>query len=173
MSSLLRSIREDAQYKQYMKIRERAFLKLDLEQLHNEAMGLHAARTSRQLYGNRQFSGKAVMEAELKDLTSRARLVEIRVKVAVAVSTLNEAIKAVKRYISTEYADDLSEFSSATQRTAFVERVLKSGLQDVAEAQSLISVIDILVKDIDQAGFTLHNATEVLKLLSNVKGKII
>lgn len=173
-SSLLTDIRAGAQYKKYQKILEAAQTGLDLDSLRGEALGSHAARTSRQLYGSRQYSPKSLIDAIYKDLSFRSRIVEIRVRVSVAMSNLEEASKAMRRYISTEFSDDLREFSTADQRRAFVDRVLKVGLAYLAEGQALLDLLDSLIKDADQAGFGLRNAVETLKLLDGSKsGRVI
>ena len=171
---LLSEIRSGAQYKKYQKILEAAQTGLDLDVLRAEALGSHSARTSRQLYGSKQYSPKALVDAVYKDLAFRSRMVEIRVKVSVALSNLDEASKAMRRYISTEYSDDLLDFSTADQRRSFVDRVLKVGLAYLAEGQALLDMMDSLIKDCDQAGFSLRNAVETLKLLDGSKsGKVI
>ena len=170
MSAIFKEVRASSSFKTYQKILQTAQGSIELDALRSEALGLHTSRTSRQLYGAKQYSGRSVMEALLKDLSFRARLVEIRVKVSISISNLEEAIKAMRRYVSTEYADDLREFSTSDQRKSFVDRILKSGLEYLGEGQTLIDMLDMLIKDIDQASFQLRNAVEILKLLSDAKG---
>jgi len=167
---LLADIREDAQYKSFKKIFAVVQERVDVETSFKEVMGLHASRLSRSLSGSKRYSPQTLIDANLKDLANRARMVEIRVKNDKQLSHLREAMAAMKRHIRTEYAEDLREFSTEGQRTAFTDRVLKSANEFLAEGESLLSTIDMLIKDVDQAGFSMRNNVELLKLLSSSKG---
>lgn len=109
-------------------------------------------------------------DALLRDLSFRSRLVEIRVKVSVELSNLIEATKSIRRYLMTEFAEDLREFSTADQRKSFVDRIIKPGLDYEAEAQSIVDLVDLIIRDIDQAGFSFRNIVETLKLMDGSKG---
>jgi hypothetical protein len=100
-------------------------------------------------------------------------MVEIRVQTSVQLSILHEAVRSIRKYISTEYADDLREFSTVEQRRSFVDRTVKSALAFLEEGDTLIETLDHLIKDIDQAGFRLRDSTEVLKLLSEGRGRVL
>jgi hypothetical protein len=58
----------------------------------------------------------------------------------------------------------------ADQRKAFVDRVIKQAKEFLAEGEALVSMIDILIKDIDQCNFSMKNSIECLKLLAESKG---
>lgn len=170
MTSLVASVRGDAQYKKFVTILESTRQGLDIEGAVAEAMALHTARTSRHLTGNDRYSPRKLIDASLKDLSTRARLVEIRVKNDRKLSHLREAMDAVRRYISTEYADDLRDFSTADQRRAFVDRILKTANEVLAEGESLLASLDHLIKDIDQSGHAMRHVVDCLKLLENKHG---
>lgn len=168
--SVLREARESTPYKKYAKILATAQGRLDLGAFRSEALSLHSSRTSRTLYGKKQYSAQAVYDALLRDLSFRSRLVEIRVKVSVELSNLIEATKSIRRYLMTEFAEDLREFSTADQRKSFVDRIIKPGLDYEAEAQSIVDLVDLIIRDIDQAGFSFRNIVETLKLMDGSKG---
>ena len=173
MSSLLKDIRSDESYKQFRIIFAKAQERLDLDRDLNEALSLHAGRTARKLYGDKQYSVKSLIDATLKDLSFRSRLVEIRVKASIQLSLLEEAVKSLRKYISTEYADDLKEFSTVEQRRNFVDRVVKTPLAFISEGESLLATLDMFVRDIDQSSYHLKNMMECLKLLSESRGKVV
>jgi hypothetical protein len=125
MSSLLNDIRKDENYAKFKKVYEACLAKLDLEGTYNEALNLHTSRTSRLLTGNDRYSAKRLIDAAFKDLSCRARLVELRVKNDKQLSYLVEATDKIAKYIKTEYADDLKEFSTVGERNAYIDRVLK------------------------------------------------
>lgn len=166
-------IRDDSQYKKFKDILKQVRTKLNPEKDRNEALALHASRTGRTLYGKKQFSGKSIMEASMQDLANRARLVEIRVQASIQISLLAEAVKRIRRYIMTEYADELKAYSTQASRTAMVDRIIHSALETVAEGEALLELLDTLVKDLDQGGYSLRNCISVLQLLDSSKGKIV
>lgn len=170
MSKVIEEIRADPTYKKFKIIFARTQEKVNLERDIQEVLSLHAARTSRKLYGSKQYSVKSLIDANLKDLSFRSRMVELRVKASINLSLLKEAVASMKKYLSTEYADDLSEFSTAEQRRNFVDRVLKQPLAFLSEGEASLDTIDVLVKDLDQASFGLRNMMECLKLLDGSKG---
>jgi len=172
MSSLLSAIRKDDNYKLFRSVFAKTQERVDIEKDLDEALRLHAGRSSRQLYGKQQYSIKSLIDASLKDISFRSRLVEIRVKASIQLSLLEEATKAIRKYISTEYADDLKEFSTAEQRKSFVDRALKGAISYLSEGAALLDTLDRLIEDIDKASFGLRNMMEGLKLLSEGRGRV-
>lgn len=170
MQALIKSIRADANYLKFKKILERVQKAVNLEADTNEALSLHASRTSRSLTGNDRYNPMTLIDANLKDLSFRARLVELRVKNDIKLSMLREATDAMKRHVSTEYVEDLKEFSTADQRKAFTDRVVKSAKEFLAEGDSFLSTVDLLIKDIDQCNYSMKSSIECLKLLAESKG---
>lgn len=170
MQSLVKEIKADANYEKFKRIVERIRKRVNIEAATTEALALHAGRTSRSIAGENRYNPMFIIDANLKDLSSRARLVEIRVRNDLQMSNLREAIDAVRRHISTEYADDLRDFSTADQRKSFVDRVIKNAKEFLAEGEALVDMIDVLIKDIDQAGYSIKNSIECLKLLAESKG---
>ena len=170
MQALVKSIKEDENYLKFKRIVERIQKRVNIEDATQEALSLHASRSSRSIAGEQRYSPMVLIDANLKDLSFRARLVEIRVRNDLQFATLREAIEAMRRHISTEYSDDLREFSTADQRKAFVDRVIKQAKEFLAEGEALINMIDILIKDIDQCNFSMKNTIECLKMLADSKG---
>jgi hypothetical protein len=170
---LVHEIKEDPNYKKFLRIVENVRKRIDLDVALKEALGLHASRTSRNLHGEDRYSPTKLIDASLKDLSYRARLVEIRVKLDIAFSNLKEAIDAIRRHISTEYSDELRDFSTAEQRRSFVDRVIKNSNQFLVEGEALITTLDHLIKDLDQSGHSMRHIIECLKLVANNSGRNI
>lgn len=172
-SELIAEIREQQQYKKFKKVVSVARERLKIDTDRTEALSLHAGRTSRKLFGEKQYSAKSVMEASLIDLSYRSRLVEIRVQCSLTVATLDAGLDAIRRYINTEFTDDLEAYKTVGQRKDFVDRIVASALDLVNEGKSLMDMLDFLIKDIDTASFQLRNTMEILKMLSEAKGRIL
>jgi hypothetical protein len=170
MKELLIEIRKDPNYRKLQQKYEKVSGSLDLDALYKEATGLQSGRLSRNISGDNRYSPKFIIDANLRDLSYRARLVEIRVSLDRKLKSLEEMVQAVKRYVSTEYAEDLSELRTAEQRRNFANRVVKNQEQYLADGNSLVGSIDLLIKDIDQASYHFKTIIECLKLLDSSRG---
>lgn len=170
LDELIVAVRADDEYKKFRLLLKNIRGKLKIDADRNEAMGLLAARTSRTLYGKKQFSPKAMLEAVSNDMQARTRIVEIRVRAKIHVDTLEEACKAIKNHVITEYADQMRQFTNAETRTAFTERVQGTARNLLTEAQALIDMLDQIVIDVDKASFHMTNMTNMIVLLDGSKG---
>ncbi len=172
--SLIQVIRSDKNYVAF----KAAFLKvqatLDLEKVFDEALSLHASRASRSLTGDKRYSPKALIDASLIDMSCRARMVEIRVQTDRKIGELEELLLAIRRHISTEYAEDLKDYSTAEQRKSFVDRALKGANQYVADGSKLIDSLDKLITDTNNASYNIQHAIKCLEILDSSKaGRVV
>lgn len=173
VGEIISLIKKDPKYKKFVRVVETAEQRLNLEKDREEAMALHASRLSRNIRGERRYSPKNLIDASLTDLSTRARLVEIRVKASMHAELLGDACDAIKRHVFTEYLQHLRVFSNESQRSAFAKRVQGRAQSVLIESQSLLDLLDILIKDIDQSSHFLRNVVESMKLLDSSKGKVI
>lgn len=171
--SLVKEIKSDPVFKKFMAILENTMKALDVEADHKEMLARHASRTSRSLKGGDRYSPHKLIDANMQDLSIRARLVEIRVKNSKKLEYLKEAMEALRRHVVTEYVDDLADYRTEGQRKALVDRVMKKANEFVASAESLLSALDHIIKDIDQSSHSMRHSVELLKLLSDTKGRAI
>lgn len=170
LDDLIDAVRNDPQYIKFKKIVRTTRDKLSLDIDRSEAMTLLAGRTSRSIYGKRQFSGKALLEAMSNDMSARSRLVELRIRAKVHLDTLIDACQALKDHVLTEYSEDMRIFNNAEARNAFVSRVQGTAKQTVTEATALIETLDAIMVDIDKASFHLSRMTEIVLLIDSSKG---
>lgn len=168
-SAIMSALKEDAQFKKFRNIVATLRTAINVEKDTAEALSLHSSRTSRNLY-KLPKGPRSLLEASLMDMSFRSRLTEIRIQLASNGAILEEAVKAIKRYINTEFNDELNAYSNVEQKRNMVERVIASALDLQASCESTIATIDDLIKDLDQAGFHLRNAVEIMKILDGSKG---
>lgn len=168
-SAIMAALKEDAQYKKFRNIVATLRLSINTEKDMTEALSLHSSRTSRGLYAKPK-GPRILLEASLMDMSFRSRLTEIRIQLSSHTAILEEAIKAIKRYLNTEFSDELNMYSNVEQKKNMIERIIASALDLQASCESTIATIDDLIKDIDNAGFHLRNAVEILKLLDGSRG---
>ncbi len=174
MSNLRLEIQREPFFKKFKLIVQDIEDKLELEKSRAEAQQLHAGRTARSIYGKKIYSPKSLMDAVMVELSYRARLTEIRANLGVQVSLLNKAIDAARKYIISDYNDDLNDsFKTEAQRKAFLDRVVNKALLIKADIDLTIEMLDFLIKDIDQASFHLRTVLETMKLLDSSKGKVV
>lgn len=171
--AILSALREDSQFKKFRKIVANIEAKIDVEPLLNEAKALHASRTSRKLHDKKQFHARALIDASLRDLSIRSRLVEMRIRVTIQTARLQEAMNAIKHYITTEFYAELGEYKTVDQKRALIDRATAKAQDLMSEGENVTAVFDVLIKDIDQANFSLKLFVESLKLLSDTKGRSI
>jgi hypothetical protein len=170
LDELIDAVRNDPEYIKFKKIIRTTRDKLRLVEDRDEAMMMLSGRTSRTIYGKKQFSGKSLMEAMANDMAARSRLVEMRLRVKVHLDVLSDACQALKDHVLTEYAEDMKLFSNAESRNAFVSRVQGTAKQTVTETGSLIDVFDQIIVDIDKASFHLSGLKEIILFIDSSKG---
>lgn len=173
LRDLRRLLRKDPKYKKFQRTVEVIAGRLKLEADRKEAWSMHASRTSRSLYGKDQFSLQKFEQAVLRDLSIRARMVEIRVQVSTNISMLERAITDMGNHIQTDYDDFLKPFKTIDRRKQAVSRLVQSSADLMADGEDLISSLDLFIKDLDQANFSLRHIVDTMKLLDSSKGKIL
>jgi hypothetical protein len=170
LDSLFDTIRQDDAFSTFRNIVKTARTYLKIEQYREEALALMMNRLSRQIHGKKQFSPKIMLEAAANDMSSRARLVEIRVRCKVHLDSLEDACKALKNHVLTTYMEEMRAFSNAESRNALIERVQKSARSITTEATALIDMLDQIVNDIDKASYHMSNMTQMIVMLDGSKG---
>lgn len=170
LEELIEAVRADAEYKKFKLIVKEKRTLLKIERDRNEALALLAGRSSRSIHGNKQFSPKVMLDATSNDMAARSRLVEIRVKAKVHLDTLEDACKAIKSHVMTEYSEEMRQFANAEARTAFLDRVLGTTRALTTEATALVDMLDQIVLDIDRASYHMSNMTSMIVMLDQSKG---
>lgn len=164
-------IRESSDYKKFRKIVVQIESRLNIDKDFEEAQSLHAGRTSRQLFGDKRYSPKSLLDASSNDMGSRSRLVEIRVRCSRQIDILHDACKAMKQSMLTNFSAEIgAKFKTVGDRLAFVETMMANALEVERSGQAFLKVLDTLIEDIDKSGYHLSNMTDILKLLDSSKG---
>jgi hypothetical protein len=170
LDELIDAVRNDQEYIKFKKIIRTTRDRLRLVEDREEAMMMLSGRTSRTIYGKKQFSGKSLMEAMANDMAARSRLVEIRCRAKINLDVLTDACQALKDHVLTEYSEDMKLFSNAESRNAFVSRVQGTAKQTVTETCALIDMFDQIITDIDKSSFHMKHVTEIILFIDGSKG---
>lgn len=171
--SIITKIRDTKDYATFKKMVTNVSSKVNVDKDQEEALAMHAGRTSRRMHGKKQYSPKSLIDAALNDLACRSRLVELRVRASIEASLLHDAIKAVRHYITNEFDDELSVYKTVDQRKAVVDRAIKRALEVESEIVALVELLDTLIGDIDKASYQLKVMVEALKLIADKPGQIV
>lgn len=166
---LAKVLRKDKKYKKLSQVLEVAQQRINVEQDRVQAFSLHAGLESRSLYGKRALSPKAVLSATSQMMANRSRLVEMRARATENISYLHQACKEFKRYALTAYEDEFKDYRTKEQRDALLDVVMRPALEFIGEADTLIDILDNLIKDIDQSGHSVRHIVDILKLLDSSK----
>lgn len=173
MKALLQDIKEDLVFKKYQAVVATVQGSLDPEKIKAEALFLHKTRPSRELF-REKMSPVKTNDAILRDLSNRARLVELRVNLALQVDLLTTTLSSLKDHLLTAFGDEIKEVASnAELRSALMHKVTARGRTLKAEYETVLALLDKLIEDIDKAGFSLRNSMELIKVLTERPGQLV
>lgn len=161
---LIREIRADSNYAKFMEVLTSVESAIDLAQLEKELKLLHSARPSRNLR-TATLTPINAWNAVASDLSNRARLIEIHVSVYRSAQVLEAAIDQTRSYLSVRYQDDINAVArNAPARKQFMDYILRKGTETHSALQAFLEIVNMYVRDIDQAAYALRNGIDVLKL---------
>ncbi len=153
---------EDATFQQYRRIVSTIEKRVTVSKFVVEARSLHSSRTMRNLKGNAPSSDK-VYEAIVRDMAARSRIVELKMTLFVEKELLESALSSISAHIRALY--DLSDLArTLDEKKVLLKKVLNKGYTLLEEIASAVEVMDLIVKDIDQAGYAVRNLVELIKL---------
>lgn len=163
-------LKEDSEWKRFREVFRTTQEALNIGSTEYEVKSLHANRPSRSLNAAK-VAVHVLQEATIGDLTARSRLTEIKLLVYRTEELLSTAIKQIRKYLASQYADEVKALggSNAGTRTALLDRLLSRPIEYLSSLSSLTEQIDLIVKDIDQTAFSLNRSKELLQMLLDRK----
>lgn len=161
-------LKEDQKYKSYRRIVKNVGEQINIEKLHAEILRLHAGRKSRTLFLNKP-GADAVNEANLQDSSYRSRLAEIYVEVDYQLGLLNEAVDKIRKHFIHEFRDSMEGLKTKGERMSFADKYISSGLALMHQLKRLLATADVIIKDIDQTGYSFKNTIKTLEILYSHK----
>ena len=169
----LAEIKSDPVVKRALALKESADAAINLERIVTEADMLHSERASRKLY-KISLEPTKLANASLQDMSNRARLSELKARVYVQRTAVQHAFEHCSAHISTQHRDTMKEYASnAGDRKMFLNRVLNKLVESISNMDSTLELLEIYIKDIDQSAWAIRNATDMLKLLMDNRGKAV
>jgi hypothetical protein len=168
---VLEQIKKDEVYQKYRRIVRGIRDDVDLDKMLEEAQGLFRTRKTRTLYGRRP-SASELYEAQQQEMMVRSRIVEMSAQLHLKIGMVERANKTTKNHLIATYGPALKTLAgTATDRNSMVKRILKLGIELLDRLNKAVSVLDMLVTDIDKSGYGITNSVAILKLLLGKPGQ--
>lgn len=141
---------------------------LDVSALNKEIESLHLSRKTKDLRLGAEKVIKSLIETNIQDMGNRSRLCHIKLQINDVSAPLTQHRDALIDYLSTTYQEDLNA-EGFRGKASKVEAIMSLKLMVqvqvlLTDLQTLWDNCDIVVNDIDQAGFALKRIQEALSL---------
>ena len=146
--------------------------KLPIKALQNEIETAHKLRPIRTLKPHGPEFVNRVIDALLSDQATRSRLAEISLQAFRAEKTLETAISALKDHLIVTYSADLSMFKTKEERLRIIDLVLARYTTYQDKVITIQNMTNIIIKDIDQAAWSLKATIEALKMVGKPEAMI-
>lgn len=138
---------------------------LPLRELYDEVERIHMARKTRHLDKRSDTFVQDVTEALIGDQSDRGRLSEILMACVNVIRELEDALENLEGYMLIEYATEMSAIRTKSERSTFIrQHVLNTFHKYVQRVSRVKGAVEIVIVDIDKAGFMYKNLIEVVKL---------
>lgn len=164
-----RQIQEDKRFKRFKHNFEQAdYFNLNIQELEDELTFLHNNRPVRTLKDLKQSAGytQHILNAVLTDQAYRSRFTEMMVACVNAEKRLQDGLQALIDYLQIEYATELSCWRTKDERRAFLTSVLRPCYKYLDQVNALHVKLELVITDIDKAGFALKNSIQALELVT-------
>lgn len=170
-----RTILKDEKYKRFKRNFDQAdHFNLPIKELEDELLFIHNTRPIRTLKDLRQTPGYVdhVIHATVVDQANRSRLVELTIACVNAERRLTDGLTALTDYLYIEYATELSKWRTKDERKVFLHTVLRPFYKYLDQVHSLRAKIELVISDIDKAGYTIKNTLQALELVTKPQRNI-
>ena len=157
------AIKSNDKFKSFRRIVKNIAEQVNIDKLHAEILRLHSGRKSRTLYLKRPGVDE-VNDANLQDSSYRSRIAEIYVEVDYHLGMLEEALDAIRKHLMNEFRDNLESLKTKGERMAFADQYLTRGVSLAHKLKRLLRTADVILKDIDQQGFSFKNTIKTLEI---------
>lgn len=165
--SILKTLRErlarDVIWKRF-RTQVRELDAIDVDKYLQELKTMHKSRTVRVLGAMTQTSGKKVGDAVSQEIAVRSRCTEIILECIVMRNLLNAASSTLKKHVEANYPKTLKQLglTTVTQRRNILQALTDPHLEKLDTLNTVIEIADLIVADIDQAGFGIKHINEAL-----------
>ena len=169
LASIKSQVKDSETYERYRNILTMAKQQgLKFSNLNEELRNMHSGRSSRTLYVKGNPSAHGLMDAVLQDASYRSRCVEIINTISAQRRLLEFATTSIREYIVANFSTELRQlYKTNAERDLALSSLTRSGARLVDDMEVVIEMADRIIGDIDQSGWSIKNAKELLELINS------
>lgn len=163
--ALIERINQDETYLRTVKRVNNLMKPLSVADLHSEVTNLHSSRLVRSILVNDVFADqrRKIIEASLQNQSYRSRLVEIKTQIMRVLIDVQEACTKCKKHIGYQYFEAIAAVvRTQADRNSLVDMFFSSVDRKSAELEGLMAIINVIVEDIDQAGWSIKRISDLV-----------
>lgn len=167
MSNPVRALRlalkKDDKWERFQAVYKAAY-RPEFDTYIDEIQRLHKTRSIRVLGAQAAPSGKKVAMAAMGDQATRSRCVEICMEVTRSRNHLAITMNTVQSYLGAEYGQLLGTHGvrAITEKRSIITSLFGAAQRKLEELDTITEIADMVIKDCDQASFTLKHTVEAL-----------
>lgn len=168
LSDLIKVIEEDKTTRRFNSNIDLLIKPLNLEKISLELEKLHSERdlrTLRQIQIMRKQQ-ESVIKATLQNQAFRSRAIELKMQIMRSKNNLDELVDNFYRYLLTKWGSKVKDLGLKTigERDSFLKQFYSDAERWQRNVNSTLEIIDVLVDDLDQAGWAIMRIVKALEL---------
>jgi Na+-transporting NADH:ubiquinone oxidoreductase subunit NqrC len=146
---------------------EEGVFSVDEKRLMDEIELLHSNRMVRTMTFkviHEKLAQKYLVDANAQNQTNRSRLVEIQMIITRKQNSLSRQVDQLTKYLKNRYYTNLKQLRTISDRDNAISRVIEPAMDALARLENIFNYAEMVISDIDQAGYTLKRINEVLDI---------
>ena len=150
----------------------RLMKRIPVDELLDELSNMQSSRYVRGLSANDVVAdqGKRLNEASLQSIAYRARAVEIKMRVVRVIMQVKDGIDAAQNYVKYTHREAVAAAArTQADRNALVRSLFETQIRKIGRLESIITVADLVIDDLDQCSWGLRRITDVVIKMNDVK----
>lgn len=163
--ALRKDVKKSKRYKNLKQVLQSDSYSIAFETLKKELRVNHSSRKLTGLSASDPNFGKKLVEASIVEVSIRSRAVEMRVMATDVSKYLERSLKYFSDFVTTEYSDGLSVFSTIKERTQFIARLLEPFYKHLDKLQTFIEIVDMYIGDIDKTSYAAKNIVSTFEVI--------
>jgi hypothetical protein len=167
LKPVIHKLKQDSRFKKLKNVFDSLpVYQIPIDTLMTEVESAHKMRSVRRLSTSSSDFMQAVVDANIFDQTQRSRMAEIQMTCLKATNKLQSAITALKDHLILAYAEELKVVRTKEERTMIVNAALRDFNKYIDRVSILREMTQIVISDIDKAGWSLSRTIDALSVLN-------
>ena len=137
----------------------------EMKALHAKRWERRAAREGRRLI---EKSQSILIDMVMRNQSYRSRCAAIKMDIYVVFLEVESYISSIVKYVIAEHGGIVSDLTGGSRtksdREGFVESLFEKELKFKMRLATVLKIADILIEDLDQAGWAVQRTTNVLQI---------